>query len=68
MIKNISSIDRILRIVVAIAILGLYLANVITGTLAIILLVVAIAFIVTSMLSYCPMYQILGIKRWTKKS
>ncbi len=68
MIKNISTPDRILRLVVAAVILGLYLAGAVSGTLGMILLLVAAIFTITSVVNYCPMYQILGMNRWVKKS
>lgn len=63
--KNMGSADRIVRILVAVVIVGLYLANQITGTAAIILLVLAGIFILTSFISVCPLYLPFGIS--TKK-
>ena len=56
--KNMSDLDRALRILAAIAIIVLYYTNVISGTLAIILLVVAAIFILTSFVSFCPLYYL----------
>ncbi len=50
------TIDRIIRILVAIIIAGLYFANIINGTLAIVLLIFAGIFILTSFISFCPLY------------
>jgi hypothetical protein len=61
MTKNMSNIDRGLRFLLAIAVAVLYYTNVIGGTTAIILGVVAIIFAVTSFVSFCPLYRILGI-------
>lgn len=55
------SIDKIIRILVAIVIAGLYFANVISGTVAIILLILAGIFILTSFISFCPLYLPFGI-------
>ena len=52
--------DRIFRILVAIGIAGLYFANLISGTTAIILLVLAGVFILTSFISFCPLYLPFG--------
>ena len=57
--------DKILRILVAIVIAGLYFANIISGTVAIILLILAGVFILTSFMSFCPLYYPFGIS--TKK-
>jgi hypothetical protein len=55
--KNMGGFDRTLRILAAIAIIVLYYENVISGALAIILLVVAAIFILTSFVSFCPLYS-----------
>ena len=60
--KNMGTIDRLLRVLVAIAIFILYYFGTISGTLAIILLVVAGIFILTSFISFCPLYALFGIK------
>ena len=57
--------DRIIRIIGATVIAGLYFFKVITGTLAIILLIIAGIFILTSFVSFCPLYFPFGIS--TKK-
>jgi hypothetical protein len=54
--KNMGTIDRIIRILVAIIIAGLYFANIINGILAIVLLIFAGIFILTSFISFCPLY------------
>jgi len=59
--KNMGFIDKIIRILVAIVIAGLYFANVISGTVAIILLILAGIFILTSFISFCPLYLPFGI-------
>lgn len=53
--------DKVLRILVAIIIAGLYFTNMISGTIAIILLVIAGVFILTSSMSFCPLYLPFGI-------
>ena len=60
--KNMGTIDRLLRILVAIAIIILYYFGTVSGTLAVILLVVAGIFILTSFISFCPLYTLFGIK------
>lgn len=65
---NMGTVDRVIRILVAIVIIGLYFANQITGTAAIILLVIAGAFILTSFMSFCPLYLPLGISTRKKET
>jgi hypothetical protein len=59
--KNMGTIDKIIRIAVAAIIAVLYFTGQITGTAAIILGVVAIAFIATSLIGWCPSYVPFGI-------
>ncbi len=63
--KNMGTIDRAVRIIVALVIFGLYFLGTISGTLGAILLVIAVVFILTSLLSSCPLYTAIGLS--TKK-
>ena len=54
--------DRIIRIVVAIIVAALYFTGTVTGTLGIILLIVGGIFLLTSVISFCPLYTVFGIK------
>lgn len=58
---NMGSTDRILRTVVAVVIAFLYFTGVIPGTLGIVLLVLAVVFLATSLISFCPLYAPFGI-------
>jgi hypothetical protein len=58
---NMGSTDKIIRILAAVLIAVLYFTNLITGTLATILLVIAGVFILTSFMSFCPLYLPFGI-------
>lgn len=59
--KNIGNTDKLIRLAIALLIAILYFLNVITGTLAIILGIVAVALVITSLLNFCGLYAILGI-------
>ena len=63
--QNMGMIDRVLRAVVALVIIGAYFAGMIEGTLAIILGVLALVFLATSALGVCPLYM--PFKLSTKK-
>ncbi|MBS1508273.1 MAG: DUF2892 domain-containing protein [Bacteroidetes bacterium] len=65
--KNMGTIDRILRVIVAVVIAVLYFTNVISGTVAIVLLALAAIFILTSLISFCPLYLPLGLSTIRKK-
>jgi hypothetical protein len=54
--KNVGSIDKAIRILAAISVIALYLSNVISGTIAIVLLILAGVFLVTGFLNFCPLY------------
>lgn len=64
---NMGTIDKAARILVAVIISIAYFTNVISGTLAIVLLILASIFIVTSFLSFCPLYLPFGISTLRKK-
>ena len=59
--KNMSSTDKIIRLIVAAIIAILFFTNVISGTLGIVLLVLAVVFTLTSFISFCPLYAIFGM-------
>lgn len=59
--KNMGMADRVIRIFVALIIAALYFTNQITGLAAIILLILAAIFILTSFISFCPLYFPFGI-------
>lgn len=62
MTKNMGSANRIIRVIIA-AIVGiLYFTGTISGTLGIVLLVLAGVFVLTSVISFCPLYAPFGIK------
>ncbi|MBD3413668.1 MAG: DUF2892 domain-containing protein [Candidatus Aminicenantes bacterium] len=63
--KNMGVIDRIIRAVLALVVVVLYLTNQISGTAAIVLGIVAVIFLLTSLVGLCPLY--LPFKISTKK-
>jgi hypothetical protein len=65
--KNMGTVDKVVRILAAVIIAGLYFANIISGTVAIILLILAGIFILTSFMSFCPLYLPFGISTRKKK-
>ncbi len=67
MAKNMGTADRVARFVLAIVVGVLYLAGTISGALAIVLGIVAIVFLVTSIVGYCPAYVPLKINTAAKK-
>ena len=65
--KNMGTIDKVIRILVAVVVIVLYFTHMISGTLAIILLALSAVFIITSFISFCPLYLPLGISTRKKE-
>lgn len=59
--KNMGTTDKSIRIIIAIVISLLYYFNSIEGTLAYVLMALAIIFLLTSFVSFCPLYKPFGI-------
>jgi len=59
--KNMGTVDKAIRILVAVVLGILYFTGVITGVLGIILLVASVIFVLTSLIGYCPLYSPLGL-------
>jgi hypothetical protein len=66
--KNMGIADRVIRILVAVTIAILYFAGMISGTLAIVLLVVSVLFILTGFVGICPAYMPFKFKTLSKKN
>lgn len=65
--KNMGSGDRIARLLIAIVVGILYYTGIIQGILGLILLVLAAVFVLTSFISFCPLYLPFGINTCSKK-
>jgi len=59
--KNMGSTDRIIRFIVAAIIAVLYYTGTLSGTLGLVLLILAGVFVLTSLVSFCPLYAPFGI-------
>jgi hypothetical protein len=59
--KNMGTIDRVIRLLVVVVIAVLYYTGQLTGLAATILGIVAVAFLITSIVGWCPGYLPLGI-------
>lgn len=66
--KNMGTADRIIRLIIVAIICGLYFTGNVTGTLGLILIVLAGVFFATSLVSFCPLYSIFGISTCPTKS
>ncbi len=61
MTVNMGSTDKIIRIIIAVIIGVLYFTGTVSGTLGLILLILAGVFVLTSLISFCPLYTVLGM-------
>ncbi|WP_291867875.1 DUF2892 domain-containing protein [Maribacter sp.] len=61
MTKNMGGADRIIRFIIAGIVLALYLTNVLHGMFAYVLIGLAVIFVFTSFISFCPLYTLFGI-------
>lgn len=66
--SNMGIADRVIRVIIAAVIATLYFTHFISGTLGIVLMVVAGIFVLTSLISFCPLYRIIGVSTCKVKS
>ena len=64
--KNMGTVDRVIRVLLAVAVAVLYFTGVLSGLVAIILGILAVIFVVTSLVGVCPLYMPFGIKTCKK--
>jgi hypothetical protein len=65
--KNMGTIDKVIRILVAVVLAVLYFTHVVEGTLGIILLVLAVVFVLTSLIGFCPLYLPINLNTGKKE-
>ncbi|WP_423126361.1 YgaP family membrane protein [Gaoshiqia sp. Z1-71] len=66
--KNMGMTDRTIRAIIAVIIAVLHFTGVISGTLGLVLLIVACIFLLTGFLSFCPLYLPFGCNTLPKKA
>jgi len=59
--KNVGTIDRIVRLVLAVILATLYFTGTVSGTLGIVFLVLGVVFALTAAVSICPLYLPFGL-------
>lgn len=59
--KNLGITERIIRVLIAIVIAACFFTHIITGLVGVILLILAGIFVLTSFISFCPIWAVLGI-------
>jgi len=66
--KNVGSTDKVISIILAVIGVVLFLTNVASGTLGYIVLAISAILVITSIISFCPIYIPFGINTAKKKS
>ena len=66
--KNMGTADRIIRIVLAAVFAYLYFSGTVAGTLGIVLVVLGAVFVLTSLVSFCPLYTLVGLNTCPRKT
>ena len=60
--KNMGALDKTLRLIAAVIAVALSATGVLTGTAALVAYIVAAVFVVTSLVSFCPLYRLIGLR------
>ncbi|HRO42719.1 MAG TPA: DUF2892 domain-containing protein [Flavipsychrobacter sp.] len=66
--KNMGTTDKTVRMLIVVVIAVLYFTNTISGTLAIVLGILAVVFVLTSFISFCPLYLPFGINTFKRRA
>ena len=66
--KNVGTVDRVIRILLAVVFAALYFNENVTGTLGLVLVVLGGVFALTSLLSFCPLYALVGLSTCPTKT
>jgi hypothetical protein len=59
--QNMGGADRIIRIIIAAVFAYLYFSGTVTGTLGLVLVILGGVFVLTSLISFCPLYTLFGL-------
>ncbi|MEM0931307.1 MAG: DUF2892 domain-containing protein [Bacteroidota bacterium] len=59
--KNMGSLDRIVRFTLAAVLAVLFFTGTVPGTLGYVLLAIGAIFVMTSFISFCPLYALVGL-------
>jgi Protein of unknown function (DUF2892) len=65
--KNMGTADRVIRVIIAAIFVTLYLTGILTGTVGLVLIALSAIFVLTSLISFCPLYLPFGLSTLRKK-
>ena len=66
--RNMSNVDRIVRVVIAALFAYLFFSGTVSGVLGIVLLVLGAVFLLTSVVAFCPLYVPFKISTYREKN
>jgi hypothetical protein len=66
--KNMGSLDRVIRLIIAVILAVVYFTGTVTGIAGIILLFAAAILVLTSTVSFCPLYLPFSISTLREKA
>ena len=65
--KNVGNADRIIRVILAAVFVVLYFTGIVPGTVGLVLVALAVIFVLTSLIGFCPIYTIVGLNTCPSK-
>ena len=65
--KNMGTADRVIRVILAVVFAVLYFTQTVTGTAGLVLLILGAVFLFTSVISFCPLYTLVGLNTCSTK-
>jgi len=65
--KNLGNADRVIRLILAVIFGVLYFTGTVSGTLGLVLMILGVVFVLTSLVSFCPLYAIVGLNTCSTK-
>jgi hypothetical protein len=66
--KNMGNVDRAIRVLLAVVFGVLYFTRTVTGTLGLVLVILGAVFLLTSLVSFCPLYALVGLNTCPTKT
>jgi hypothetical protein len=58
---NMGNTDRIIRVLLAAVFAYLYFSGTVTGVVGLVLVILGAVFLLTSLVSFCPLYRLVGL-------
>jgi DUF2892 family protein len=64
--KNMGTVDKVIRLILAAIFTTLYLTDIVPGTIGLVLLILSGVFVLTSLINFCPLYPLVGVNTCSK--